>query len=106
MDSSFLILLTCGITAVTYLLFGFLIGYGKKANLINGVDFSQITNIQDFCKDFGKGLIVSGILLVVTGTIFYSNDELVLFTVLFSVFCCLPFVYFMRAKKRYSKDMS
>ena len=103
MDSSFLILLTCLITAATYLLLGVLIGFGKKANLINGVDFSQLTSVEDFCKDFGNGLIVSGLFLVFTGSVFYSGGGVELFFVLFVTFCGLPLVYFARAKQKYAK---
>ena len=106
MGSSFLILLTCLITAATYLLLGVLIGFGKKANLVNGVDFSQLTSVDGFCKDFGNGLIVSGIFLVFTGAVFYANGGVGLFSILFVSFCGLPLVYFFRAKQKYAKPTS
>ena len=106
MDPSFLILFICSITATTYLLLGVLIGFGKKANLINGVDFSQLNSVEDFCKDFGSGLIVSGILLLFTGVIFYANNGLALFSALFLAFCGLPLIYFIRAKQKYTKRTS
>ena len=106
MDSSFLILLICLIIAAVYLFLGVLIGIGKKANLINGVDFSQLTSVEGFCKDFGNGLIVSGIFLVFTGAVFYSGVGVGLFSVMFLSFCGLPQVYFVRAKQKYAKRTS
>ena len=106
MDTSILLLLICIITAAIYLLLGVLISIGKNVSLIKGVDLSQLTNAEDFCKEFGNGLIVSGIFLLFTGTVFYSNNGLVLFTVLFLVFCNLPFAYFFRAKQKYTKPDS
>ena len=104
MDSSFLLLLICFITTAIFLLLGLLIGYGNKANLINGVDFSQLTSVEGFCKEFGNGLIISAILLMFTGALFYANRGLGLFTALFLAFCCLPLVYFVRAKQKYTKE--
>lgn len=103
MDTGLFIFIVCFVSGAVFILLGFLIGYKNKSNLINGVDFSKISDLGKFCRTFGNGLIVSGVFLALSGYLVYiAGIGLVLFLVLFLVFSSLPLVYFFYAKQKYA----
>ena len=103
MNTGLFIFLICFITGAVFILLGFLIGYKNKSNLINGVDFSKISDVTKFCRTFGNGLIVSGALVALSGClVYFAGTGLVSFLVLFLIFSSLPLVYFFYAKQKYA----
>lgn len=103
MSTSLFIFLICFITGVVFILLGFLIGYKNKSNLINGVDFTKISDVTKFCRTFGNGLILSGVFVALSGCmVYFAGTGLVSFLVSFLIFSSLPLVYFFYAKQKYA----
>ncbi len=103
MSKGLFILLICLSTGVVFILLGFLIGYKNKSNLINGVDFSKISDVGKFCRTFGNGLILSGVFVALSGClVYFAGTGLVSFLVSFFIFSSLPLVYFFYAKQKYA----
>lgn len=105
MDAGFFIFIISAISGVTYIFLGFLLSYKQKIDIINGVDFSKLKDIKGFCKYFGNSLSLSGAMLILLGLMVYAqNMNLILFLVLFIVFCALPILYFFQAKQKFSQS--
>ncbi len=103
MNTGLFIFLICLITGIVFILLGFLIGYKNKSNLINGVDFSKISDVGKFCRTFGNGLILSGVFVALSGClVYFAGTGLVSFLVSFLIFSSLPLVYFFYAKHKYT----
>ena len=103
MDEYLILVLTCGVTALTYLLLGFLIGVKQQYHLINGVDFSKTKDISGFCKFLGNGFLISGVLIGLSGIAIHLFDmNLLVFSIFFVTFCSIPIVNFFQAKTKYS----
>ncbi len=103
MSKGLFILLICLSTGVVFILLGFLIGYKNKSDLINGVDFSKISDVGKFCRTFGNSLILSGVFVALSGClVYFAGTGLVSFLVSFLIFSSLPLVYFFYAKQKYA----
>lgn len=54
MSTGFIIVSTCAISGVIYLVIGVLLAFKQKIEVINGVGFSKLTDIEGFCKLVGN----------------------------------------------------
>lgn len=103
MPTGLFLFLICLITGAVLIVLGYLIGYKEKSNLINGVDFSKISDLAKFCRTFGDGLILSGLLVTLSGgLVYFAGVGLGIFLVSFLLFSSLPLLYFFYAKQKYS----
>ena len=106
MSTGLYIFIISAISGVIYLLLGFLLSYRQKIELINGVDFSKLTDVEGFCKYMGNSLFASGFVQVVLGFMVYTeNMNLYLYLFLFIAFCSLPIFHFIQGKRKFSASV-
>lgn len=107
MSTGFIIVSTCAISGVIYLVIGVLLAFKQKIEVINGVDFSKLTDIEGFCKLVGNSFLFSGAMILILGAaIYYQFLNLLLFLALFIFFSALPIFHFLKAKKKFTASAS
>ena len=105
MKSVELLMVTClsVFTGIIYCVIGYFLVIKQKQDLINGVDFSSLSNPKEFMRVLGRSFLNSGGTIFVCALIVYRElIGLLVFTLLFSIACCLPILTFVKAKKKYS----
>jgi hypothetical protein len=99
MSTGFIIVSTCAISGVIYLVIGVLLAFKQKIEVINGVDFSKLTDIEGFCKLVGNSFLFSSAMILILGSaIYYQFLNLLLFLALLIFF--LLCLYFISSKQR------
>ena len=105
MNSVELIIVIClsVITGIIYCVIGYFLVIKQKQDLINGVDFSTLSDPKGFMRVLGRSFLNSGGTIFVCALVVYRElIGLLVFTLLFSIACCLPMLTFVKAKKQYS----
>ena len=107
MDTGFLILLISCLSGLIYLTIGYLLTFNKKADVLNGIDFSKIADLPAFCKYVGNSFLLSGAVQVLVGALVYLTYlNLMLFTAIFVLFSTLPIVNVVKAMRKFQKSVS
>ena len=104
MDTGLLILSISCLSGFIYLLIGYLLAFEQKADVLNGIDFSRITDISGFCKYVGQSFLISGVVQIFAGVlVYYSGLSLLLFLTIFICFCALPIINVIKAVRKFKK---
>ncbi|MCC5825304.1 hypothetical protein [Alkalimonas sp.] len=83
---------------------GYLISVKQRLNLINGVDFSSLTDAVSFAKYLGKSFTITGILMLFLGlAVYFKWVGLVGYSLIIMAICIIPLPAFMIAKNKYTK---
>ena len=107
MDTGFLILLISCLSGLIYLTIGYLLTFNKKADVLNGIDFSKIADLPAFCKYVGNSFLLSGAVQVLVGALVYLTYlSLMLFIAVFVLFSTLPIVNVVKAMRKFQKSAS
>ena len=107
MEASFLILSISCLSGFVYLLIGYLLTFKQKADVLNGIDFSKITDLPAFCKYVGNSFLLSGVVLLLAGVLVYlAYLNLLLFIAIFVLFSVLPIINVVRAMRKFQKSTS
>lgn len=103
MDILLFILVISVLSGIALIILGLLITIKKKYNLINGVDFSSLTEPEKFGDFVGNSITLSGLLMVVFGYIVYQQIMgLIAYLVLTMMASIIPLPAFYFAKSKYS----
>jgi hypothetical protein len=107
MDTGFLIFLISCLSGFIYLIIGYLLTFKKKADVLNGIDFSKIADLPAFCKYVGNRFLLSGVIQIVVGVLVYlAYFDLLLFVAIYVFFSILPIVNVVRAMRKFQKSTS
>ena len=107
MDTGFLILLISCLSGLIYLTIGYLLTFNKKADVLNGIDFSKIADLPAFCKYVGNSFLLSGVVQILIGLLAYlAYLNLLLFAAIYVVFSTLPIVNVVKAMRKFQKSAS
>ena len=107
MDTGFLILLISCLSGLIYLTIGYLLTFNKKADVLNGIDFSKIADLPVFCKYVGNSFLLSGAVQILVGVLAYlAYLNLMLFIAIFVLFSTLPIVNVVKAMRNFQKSAS
>ena len=105
MDISYIILVISIVSAVPLLVIGYLIAIKQKLNLINGVDFSKLSDTSAFARILGHSITLTGVLMIVISMLLYMGIiNLISYGVILMVFGTLPLQGLFFAMRRYSKE--
>jgi hypothetical protein len=107
MDTGFLIFLISCLSGFIYLIIGYLLTFKQKADVLNGIDFSEIANLPAFCKYVGNSFLLSGVVQILVGVLAYlAYLNLLLFVAIFVLFSTLPIINVVRAMRKFQKSTS
>ena len=107
MEARFLILSISCLSGFVYLLIGYLLTFKQKADVLNGIDFSKITDLPAFCKYVGNSFLLSGVVLLLAGVLVYlAYINHLLFIAIFVLFSVLPIINVVRAMRKFQKSTS
>ena len=107
MDTGFLILLISCLSGLIYLTIGYLLTFNKKADVLNGIDFSKIADLHAFCNYVGNSFLLSGVVQILIGLLAYlAYLNLLLFAAIYVVFSTLPIVNVVKAMRKFQKSAS
>ena len=104
MDILLFIFLVSAFSGAVFLILGYLVAVKQHTNLINGVDFSRLADVEKFAQFLGHSISLIGILMAGVGLLLYLQIVGLVFyliaVVILSIFP-LPALFF--AKRKYSK---
>lgn len=107
MDTGFLILLISCLSGSIYLIIGYLLSCKQKADVLNGIDFSKISDLPAFCKYVGNSFLLSGVVQILLGVLTYlAYLNLMLFIAIFVLFSTLPIINVVKAMRKFQKSAS
>ncbi|MCH8500625.1 MAG: hypothetical protein LAT77_01805 [Aliidiomarina sp.] len=107
METDFLILSISCLSGFIYLIIGNLLSFKQKADVLNGIDFSKITDLPAFCKYVGNSFLLSGAVQILVGVLVYlAYFNLLLFIAIFVLFSTLPIINVVRAMRKFQKRTS
>lgn len=96
-----------GISGLVLLIMGYLISIKQKINLINGVDFSNLSDVRAFAKYVGNSILLMGILMLLSGVgLYYKVLGLIGYTFFILIICAIPLPAFLLAKNKYTNGAS
>ncbi|MFC4655518.1 MULTISPECIES: DUF3784 domain-containing protein [Rheinheimera] len=91
MNVLLIVLLVSLSTALVVAGLGYLVGVKRQHQLINGVDFSSLTDVNKFGRILGNSMMLSGLLMALSGLLaYYQLISLIGFLVLFCLVSLLP----------------
>jgi hypothetical protein len=83
---------------------GYLIAFKQKLDLINGVDFSALTNRAAFANYVGYSILLTGLLMAAVGLLFYLQFVGVIgYLIGIFIVSMLPLPAFLHAKAKFTK---
>ncbi|WP_337842259.1 hypothetical protein [Rheinheimera sp.] len=103
MNVLLIVLLISLSTALVVAGLGYLVGVKRQHQLINGVDFSSLTDVNEFGRIFGHSMMLSGLLMALSGLLaYYQLISLIGYLLLFMPVSLLPICGFIYAKNKYT----
>ncbi|MDO6694242.1 hypothetical protein Q4574_13190 [Aliiglaciecola sp. 3_MG-2023] len=107
METGFLILSISCLSGFIYLIIGYLLSFKQKADVLNGIDFSKISDLPAFCKYVGNSFLLSCVVLILAGVLVYlAYLNLLLFIAIFVFFSVLPIINVVKAMRKFQKSAS
>lgn len=102
MDISVFLGVLTAVSGLALVILGYLISVKQRLNLINGVDFSKLTDAVSFAKYLGNSIAITGILMLILGlAVYFKWVGLVGYSLIIMAICIIPLPAFMIAKNKY-----
>lgn len=107
MDAVIFLSVLTGVSGLVLAVLGYLISFKQKINLINGIDFSSLTDVAAFAKDLGNSIAVMGILMLLLSVgVLFEVVGMAAYILMIMVICVIPLPAFLIAKAKYTKRVS
>ena len=104
MDISLFLGVVTAVSGLVLVMLGYLISVKQRLNLINGVDFSRLTDAVSFAKYLGNSIVITGVLMLFLGLAFYFRVVgIVGYSLIVMAICIIPLPAFVVAKNKYTK---
>lgn len=107
MDVVIFLSVITGVSGLVLAILGYLISFKQKINLINGVDFSSLTDVAAFARDLGTSIAIMGVLMLLLSVgVFFEVIGMAAYILMIMVICAIPLPAFLIAKAKYTKRAS
>ncbi|MEW9798598.1 hypothetical protein [Alteromonas sp. CYL-A6] len=104
MNVLFFLLIISVLSGLVLVVLGYLIAVKKQHSLINGVDFSSLSNPDGFGGVVGNSILISGALMMLMGVVVYLQVVgLVTYLLLMMMVSFMPLPAFFYAKAKFAE---